>query len=143
MILTGASPVTTFLAVLNLKCSRAPSGGGLVPPCGYQDNWQNLCPSSTNDAGSHGFYRASGILLHAEAVWLFLLPDGGQYNPLVDRKGVLWIVKACIHAFLRPSLRAVTRRFEQVCRKSISRYSWCMARRPLQVARCSTWQTSR
>ena len=29
--------------------------------------------SSTKDAGSRGFYRASGILLYAEAVWLFFL----------------------------------------------------------------------
>ncbi len=35
--------------------------------------------SSTNDAGSRGFYRASGILLHAEAVWLFLLSDAGRH----------------------------------------------------------------
>jgi len=30
MVLTGASPVTTFLAVLRLKCSDT--------PCGYQEH---------------------------------------------------------------------------------------------------------
>ena len=36
MILTGASPVTTFLAILSLKCSEAPSGGGSVPLAGIR-----------------------------------------------------------------------------------------------------------
>jgi len=34
MILTGASPVTTFLPVLRLKCSDT--------PCGYQEHSQTL-----------------------------------------------------------------------------------------------------
>ncbi len=34
MILTGASPVTTFLAVLRLKCSDT--------PCGYQEHYRRF-----------------------------------------------------------------------------------------------------
>ena len=31
-------PCHYILAVLRLKCSEAPSGGGLVPSCGYQEH---------------------------------------------------------------------------------------------------------
>ncbi len=34
MVLTGASPVTTFLAVLRLKCSDT--------PCGYQEQYRSV-----------------------------------------------------------------------------------------------------
>jgi len=42
MFLVPARGTTTFHAQIGPKCSGAPSGGGSVPPCGYQDNSQTL-----------------------------------------------------------------------------------------------------
>ncbi len=54
MILTGASPVTTFLAVLRLKCSDT--------PCGYQEHYGSVREHSTT-LSCHGTHLDDDILL--------------------------------------------------------------------------------
>jgi hypothetical protein len=52
MILTEASPVTTFLAALRLKCSDA--------PCGYQEySFSTTCNESA--AGMTMWYKDVGL----------------------------------------------------------------------------------
>src|SRR5260221_4290288 len=38
----GSRDTTTFRARIGPKCSGAPSGGGLVPPCGCQEHYHTL-----------------------------------------------------------------------------------------------------